>query len=262
MVTLENCPLTPKTSSKRQSMVAPDLLDCQSLQRSLKRVRLSSSPGELCLHRDLRHLVVQGNWISRDEEEMWQSPQGYMLERPLSDPLRLLFRVQSYRCWILIPRLYPHRPPQIRQVQGRYHQHILIADPREVMEGIPLATPGTAVYLQWNPVRRLEEVLQFCAHALLQHGPTGFDKVTACDHMTQSTNDTFPLSNCSMPAGCGRDEADRATEKPDAVMQEEDEFGPTKSHRLEQVFPPNRFDWGFERLQSMYTESDDMKGCD
>jgi hypothetical protein len=45
-------------------------LDCESLQHSLKRVRLSSSPGELRLQRDLRHLVLSSRWIPVDED-LW-----------------------------------------------------------------------------------------------------------------------------------------------------------------------------------------------
>jgi ubiquitin-protein ligase len=83
---LEDAPLTPKIQNKRRSLVigepisdtstddSPSSFDCQSLQRSLKRVRLTSTnttPGELRLERDLRHAVVNQLWRPLATNE-WQ----------------------------------------------------------------------------------------------------------------------------------------------------------------------------------------------
>ena len=97
-------------------------LDCQSLQRSLKRVRLSSSPGELRLQLDLRQLVQGHEWI-KTAEDVWHWPRTQCrLEQSQVDPLRLVFFVPgrnatTTRLWIQIPRMYPHRPPSITQIQ-------------------------------------------------------------------------------------------------------------------------------------------------
>jgi hypothetical protein len=88
---MNDAPLTPKTHNKRRSVVSiattttsisdntttasnddiNNCFDCQSLQRSLKRVRLTSNitPGELRLERDLRHAVLNQKWIPISEDE-------------------------------------------------------------------------------------------------------------------------------------------------------------------------------------------------
>ena len=93
-------------------------LDCQSLQRSLKRVRLSSSPGELRLQLDLRHLVMSREWI-HTAEDIWYWPRtACRLEQCQVDPLRLIFYLpqQFATVWIQIPRMYPHRPPTVTRI--------------------------------------------------------------------------------------------------------------------------------------------------
>lgn len=68
-------PLTPKIHNKRRSLSLSTCengsFDCKSLQRSLKRVRLTSNitPGELRLQRDLRHAVLNQQWVSTTEDE-------------------------------------------------------------------------------------------------------------------------------------------------------------------------------------------------
>jgi len=56
-------------SSSSETRSGGGAFDCQSLQRSLKRVRLTSSPGELRLQRDLRHAVLHHHWIPVAEDE-------------------------------------------------------------------------------------------------------------------------------------------------------------------------------------------------
>ena len=127
-------------------------LDCQSLQRSLKRVRLSSSPGELRLQLDLRGLTLGHEWIQA-AEDVWHWPRtGCRLEQSQVDPMRLILQIPlsntnvncanasekeggkgnnsnrtSTRVWIHIPRMYPHRPPNVCRIQhppGSPHAHI------------------------------------------------------------------------------------------------------------------------------------------
>jgi hypothetical protein len=126
-------------------------LDCESLQHSLKRVRLSSSPGELRLQRDLRHLVLSSRWIPVDED-LWclqqthsqqqqshgdnaagaprtpatNSNNGVQLQRLTTATLKLTVVLPRTRIkdnqqttahvWLQIPRLYPHRPPVVNRI--------------------------------------------------------------------------------------------------------------------------------------------------
>ena len=123
---------TASTSSSSPDMLldrtdSTSSLDCQSLQRSLKRVRLSSSPGELRLQLDLRQLTQNNEWI-QTSEDVWHCPRTKCrLEQSQADPLRLVFflptsstcsrNASATRIWIQIPRMYPHRPPTITQIQ-------------------------------------------------------------------------------------------------------------------------------------------------
>jgi hypothetical protein len=129
-------------------------LDCQSLQHSLKRVRLSSSPGELRLQRDLRHLVLSCRWVPVDEDLWCLEPttgstgasnnnrsnsnnnnnnSGIQLQRLTTATLKLQVVLPRHHnsttanaattptstvahVWLQIPRLYPHRPPVVTRI--------------------------------------------------------------------------------------------------------------------------------------------------
>ncbi len=158
-------------------------LDCQSLQSSLKRVRLSCSPGELRLQRDLRFLPSMG-WQPEEDQDSKDSsvpflvdsnPKWYfqshdvVAELQLLDPLRLMLSIQHpQRCsrlWIQIPRMYPHRPPVIPRVENMAMDQIIIVDePPGMPQGQDTAseTPGpTVIYQGWSPVRQLGDLLGF-----------------------------------------------------------------------------------------------------
>ena len=126
------------------------MLDCSSLERSLKRVRLTScrSPGELCMQRDLKHLLLSENgdnpWrIVRQgskhgdgggfggEQEGACHDSADLFERVvISDgtsstflrllhvpPTRLVLQVNdSVEVEIKVPRHYPHRPPEVSNI--------------------------------------------------------------------------------------------------------------------------------------------------
>lgn len=111
-------------------------LDCQSLQCSLKRVRLSSSPGELRLQRDLRHLESSGTWqrVGNADVWHWHPPAAPVTARRRSpctsttaavprielrqlESLRLRLTIpNSVVVWIQVPRMYPHRPPLVGRI--------------------------------------------------------------------------------------------------------------------------------------------------
>ena len=118
---------TTPSSSPRMELdrtESTNSLDCQSLQRSLKRVRLSSSPGELRLQLDLRQLAQSNEWV-QSAEDVWLWPRTKCrLEQSPVDPLQLIFHLpcpgscqSTTRVWIQIPRMYAHRPPIVTQIQ-------------------------------------------------------------------------------------------------------------------------------------------------
>ena len=137
-------PPTPTAQTSSSSC-----LDCQSLQSSLKRVRLSSSPGELRLQRDLRHLETSsttGSWQRvRDEASdhdvwVWHPPAPPVSVRSLSKtaagprhPQIELRQLESLRLrltydnsvvvWIQVPRMYPHKPPIISRIVYNNNNH-------------------------------------------------------------------------------------------------------------------------------------------
>ena len=230
------------------SRASPLLLDCHSLQSSLKRVRLSCSPGELRLQRDLRNLVSEQGW-NQVGEYCWNFQDLASLEQVTQqDPLRLLLLVRCggvsgqaarkstwKRCWITIPRMYPHRPPVISQIEdmpnghgstaevaaswdsfsgnpfSRQHQIQQQNRTRPAVERIVIhETPpnghaptvpcgATVVYNNWSPIMRLGDLLSFVLDVLFDLDGTGVTKNSS--GMTDASH--FPSDSESM-AGPGR----------------------------------------------------------
>jgi hypothetical protein len=154
---MDDAPLTPKIHNKRRSLSisSENSFDCQSLQRSLKRVRLTSismTPGELRLQRDLGHAVLSQQWILVSDDE-WKIPMGgqyrtqsddkddcmhetsnieeeasnvsVTVTRDDLDPMELILRIavtgnHATTLRLHFPRMYPHRPPTVRRIE--YHQ--------------------------------------------------------------------------------------------------------------------------------------------
>lgn len=163
------CDTTPKAHNKRRSISCVSIsgsrnssrshsnahsspstfsfFNCESLQRSLKRVRLTTvvSSGELRLQRDLRHAVLHHRWIPVQkidtEEEEWSV--AYNDNRTLVtvsriSPMELALHIRTDNVVLLLlqkqqqlqqdcssssstitlnlkfPLLYPHRPPTVR----------------------------------------------------------------------------------------------------------------------------------------------------
>lgn len=228
----QTCTTLPNASSltgasKRRVCAPPSdalLLDCQALQRSLKRVRLSCSPGELRLQRDIRHLVLSEHWI-RLSDSAWQSPcQKVRLERH-TDPLMLILKVQHVMVWIQIPRMYPHRPPCVTRIQSQSSTTALtnIHTIRicEAHEAQPPAGPLTAVYPDWSPVDRLHNVIHFIVRVL--NDPSTKQQTTAFVAQVPPTH-SEPL-----------------------FMEEHKMEDADYRTNLDSTFPPNRFDLGYYR---------------
>jgi len=155
------------TNSKRIRMHnQTTAFDCQSLESSLKRVRLSCSPGELRLLRDLKSL----NWdILRSDQ--WRKGSVRLTQ---VHPLRLLLEwKQQRRLWIQIPRRYPHKPPVISRLEGwsEIEQILITEAPPMSSQGHKwdpscndlqaTCPPSTRVYSQWSPIRHLQDLLDY-----------------------------------------------------------------------------------------------------
>jgi len=150
-------------------LVSPDALDGTSA--SLKRVRLSTSPGELRLEGDLRSLAT----FTRMDCRHWVSKKGdgALFERQFGDAMTfVLYLSQHTQVWMEFPRQYPHEPPKITRVIHPYFDHVVVTvQPAMVDSFTPHSSDTTIVYDQWSAVRRLEDFLCFLVAALKQSRP-------------------------------------------------------------------------------------------
>lgn len=157
---------TPTLKRRSSPSREVDSLDCHTLQSSLKRVRLSISPGELRLQRDLGALTNMGwqllnNGPTRAETFQSQPPskpqhppahftvdqnprwyfrasstfQDLEAELHLLDPLRLVLHLRRAsaplevgRIWIQIPRMYPHRPPVVSRTENLWMEQVIVRE--------------------------------------------------------------------------------------------------------------------------------------
>ena len=145
---------TPQSSSKRRPS-SP--LDCYSLQSSLKRVRLSRSPGEFRLQKDLANL---GGWeriappqthshTLQPQPEYWRKGPARLV---VEDSHRVILTLDNSsqiqqqqmqfqgqnqfhsapppsKFWIQVPRMYPHRPPAVARMENvSWMRHVVIQD--------------------------------------------------------------------------------------------------------------------------------------
>ena len=183
-------------------------LDCQSLQSSLKRVRLSCSPGELRLQRDVGSLSTMGwgelilNGSGNVDGVCWQHRgTGAILMQ--DDALRLKLRLPNNVgiMWIQIPRMYPHRPPVVSRLEGNlWFERITIQEshhvPAHLLRGqlSPSSLCGaTVVYNQWSPIMHIGHLLDFLISTGLSSRPNSHDGTTP----PQSGNNVMTTINSS-----------------------------------------------------------------
>jgi hypothetical protein len=91
---------------------------------SLKRMCLSTSPGELRLATDLQGLEGW-SYMGREAYLYFRhDASGATLERDAVDPHRLRLTLpEAYTFWIQVPRMYPHAPPRVYRVEPSHHHH-------------------------------------------------------------------------------------------------------------------------------------------
>lgn len=126
--------------------------DDLQLQSSLKRVRISTSPGELRLERDLQQL---GWWASSSSSHRHFSlTKDVVLERSHALGIVVHVAARTVRVQLDIPRMYPHATPVIVRV-----------------EETPTTTTTTTAYsapaltllakrIPWSPIMTLGDFLQ------------------------------------------------------------------------------------------------------
>ena len=175
------------------------LLDCHSLQSSLKRVRLNCSPGELRLQRDLMTLPPQvwnttttttnnnNNNGSGCDGRRWILTADSNISLSLVDPLRLVLQFAGTgRIWIQIPRMYPHRPPVISRIENLWMERIVVHEiapyspstncnssstvtdynnndhHQENPKNSLIRGTTTVVFDRWSPVMHIGDLIDFC----------------------------------------------------------------------------------------------------
>lgn len=138
----DESPATPKRCNKRYC-------DTDSLERSLKRVRLTSGcPGELRLQRDLRHAVLSHQWVPAHPQSLHHTGSAspslvtspseqadcWTVRVPSADPsvsvtvtredsMELVMTIRDensstgVQLFLSFPRRYPHQPPMVRRIQ-------------------------------------------------------------------------------------------------------------------------------------------------
>lgn len=248
----------------------PDWLDCQSLQRSLKRMKVTTSyPGEIRLQRDIRHATESEGWQVEQGVKTWRAPalvqqhshvalQPFMIVRQSAEePLQINVLWDNWSIWLDMPKLFPHRPPRIRSVMDNTHSRVC---PRLIFQEFPDQHHGDhaeslpsrvrnvedEVNLSgWNPILRLHEILHLVLAAVHRH----FRVTARNEPIAQSSlHNSFPkpkhssllLRTSTRPSSLLLIQKDQCLQQHNNALIDE---------KLE-IFPPNRFDCGYERYQS------------
>jgi hypothetical protein len=214
----------------------------------LKRVRISMSPGELRLDRDLSELG--DHWMQIDERV--HVCEYARLERT-NDPLRLVLRIQHVELQIAVNRLYPHAPPVVTKSQdlsstriqrvsvslaSQYQYTFAEEDEMEdeqttVTANTTAATTatisadrdgGTLVYDHWSPIQQMGHLVDFLVDAFRQY------------HHDSSNSSSS--SNATIVSEDHEDDDDDAMQIASPIK--------TKLP-LDSLLKPNRFDVGYDR---------------
>jgi len=221
-----------KRRSSSPSLSSP--LDCQSLQSSLKRVRLSCSPGELRLQRDLRSLK---GWDAVSQD-CWARLGGAHLT--LENPLRLILHSEGARFWIQIPRMYPHRPPTIARMEGvTWMRHVVVQDTPHVSQAPPPDCCGNTVIYQWSPVMHLGDLIDFLLESRRTVKPRPRLRPSSPTHASGIS--TF----AALPTSTFVEEHKMEDDDPHVAYQNQQR----RNH--DTFFPPNRFDVGYGKYMDL-----------
>jgi ubiquitin-protein ligase len=155
---------SPHEMQTRTCTRTPETLDVPCL----KRVRLSTSPGELRLERDLHDLATMSMHWTRVSNRRWESKHGVVLERR-QDPMSFVLHFdQSTQIWMQVSRSYPHEPPIVTHVQHPHVLHVIVTlEPASTMHSMMIIQSDTTlVYDNWSPVRQLSDLLDYLTETL------------------------------------------------------------------------------------------------
>jgi len=150
---------------------APDamVVDEAVAPTSFKRMRLTTSPGELRLEGDLRNMT---SW-TRVDNRHWVSKKGdgALLERQFASPMTfVLYLSQHTQVSMEFPRQYPHEPPKVTSVVHPFIHDVNVSiQPATMSSSCYSSSDATIVYDQWSAVRRLDDFLGFLVEALKHH---------------------------------------------------------------------------------------------
>lgn len=99
-----------------------------TLSACLKRFKISTTPGELRLSKDMEQLIKEHDWVTSQHmthqsnlttfsTNRLLSPDGTLsIERDSVDPLRLRVQSPFFEFLLQIPRMYPHSPPSVYRI--------------------------------------------------------------------------------------------------------------------------------------------------
>ena len=230
--------------SKRRLEYSPNDHDDETdvvLGSSLKKVRISLTPGELRLDRDLAGLTVVSDrtWLLRPDD-VW-------LDR-LNDPLQLLLRMgETARVYIQLSRMYPHVPPTVARVENPFGTiravRVMMANPGIQQQQMNQSdehgqqhqpqqqqnqpwfeindqNETVLVYHRWSPIMWIGDLLRFL--------------VEAFDHDRQHPQPQRQSIGTT----------------PQQQYQEQQQIRHRQQHepsKHQTLFAPNRFDLGYDR---------------
>lgn len=149
-----HCKTPPTTPVNTPSMTTTSRSeDCDDLQSSLKRVRISTSPGELRLDRDLQQL----GWSSSHRH----LTNDIVVNR--SHALGIVVHVAgTVRIQLDFSRLYPHSGPMIAK-----------------MDGATAATVEKLAGIEWSPIMTLGDYLSALLQQLSETTHMAIDAIDA-----------------------------------------------------------------------------------
>lgn len=171
---------TPTTATTNTST---SHLEYQSIQSCFKRVKISTSPGELRLSKDLEDICTTHHW--RHHNRDFLSPDSCIkLHQDVVDPLRLSLSVWGKNVvmtyMLQVPRMYPHAPPVVYRVSAdpplQYPsgmptlEQVRIVPQTTTTPSSPLTKTtrpsNIEIYNQWSPISRLMDLIEFLVELL------------------------------------------------------------------------------------------------
>lgn len=188
------------------------------------------------MQRDLKFLSLDNDHWDHIAERVWINSTDNSIRLHWNDSLRLELQLnKSGRIWIQVPRMYPHRPPVVSRIEGLWMERIVVHEAAPDAKNADMAPTvrcgNTVVFPHWSPVMNLGTLLEFCIETANSYQAITTTTPTTIPTMVQETNHS--------------------------QQQQHDEQTMDVSHpfKFTSVFPPNRFDVGFEKPYCQHQSS-------